>query len=498
MSSRARTIADAFLFSYFSSTRASTRIDVERALARCVRCASGAAFATTDANAIDLDHARGNEDEGQSDAQNNRAYALSLGIDLDAREARKWLSLARGERAPRVSEDASAKSEWSFVSQYGAARDDDLRALYDVIDGFLARERESERERAKVNAEASELELELARERKRRSERRRKRPRGRVPTLCAPRREEVKEFLTRVASALERRGHDWRWPMSFAKARVAVGDVGREGASERDAAATEFVMLHFGGKKYRAKCFEDDEKEEEEDGDGDEAKDLEGEWEKKGMEARDEVAATAAEDKGTLGKRARRESETASPARETGAVDVEEPAASGGGVALLVSDRGGHWEGRMRALGAAAGEDVEGARRCLPWWEDIGDMSAARVGRWGEMLVFNYLLVAYPARDGFIVDWLNMDRETTSFYDIKVTNTNTGRVVYVEVKSTRWEDKNAFEISPWEWDFAVKPGVEYHIYRVFNAGNKEKVRVKVVRNPALLVREKKIGMALII
>ena len=152
----------------------------------------------------------------------------------------------------------------------------------------------------------------------------------------------------------------------------------------------------------------------------------------------------------------------------------------------------------MRAAAPSAGEEVDGFRRYMPWWQELETMNASNVGRWGEMLVYNYLLVEYPANKGFLVEWLNAEHESNSFYDVKVTNTASGHVVYVEVKATRWEDKNAFEISPWEWDFAVKPGVEYHIYRVFNVGNKERVRVRVVRNPARLIREKKIGMALVI
>jgi len=40
--------------------------------------------------------------------------------------------------------------------------------------------------------------------------------------------------------------------------------------------------------------------------------------------------------------------------------------------------------------------------------------------------------------------------------------------------------------------------VDYHIYRVYNAGDKKRVRVCVVRDPATLCREHKISMALVI
>ena len=79
-----------------------------------------------------------------------------------------------------------------------------------------------------------------------------------------------------------------------------------------------------------------------------------------------------------------------------------------------------------------------------------------------------------------------------------MTNPIDGSVVFVEVKTTRSGDKNAFEVSPWEWDFACRPGVEYHVYRVYSAGERGRTRVTIVRNPAKLVREHAISMALAI
>ena len=112
--------------------------------------------------------------------------------------------------------------------------------------------------------------------------------------------------------------------------------------------------------------------------------------------------------------------------------------------------------------------------------------------------MYHYLLATFPARENNVVEWLNADEETNCFYDIKVTDIKTGLVTFVEVKSTRFDDKNAFEISPWEWDFATKPSVNYHIYRVYNAGDKSRVRMQIIRDPAKLVREHKVSMALVV
>ena len=132
---------------------------------------------------------------------------------------------------------------------------------------------------------------------------------------------------------------------------------------------------------------------------------------------------------------------------------------------------------------------------CLPWWGDAEASDNRRVGRWGEALVYRYLLQRHP---GWTVTWVNEHAESKSFYDVKMRNVRDGRTVFVEVKTTRLADKNAFEVSPWEWDFACKPGVEYHVYRVYSAGERGRTRITIVRNPAKLVREHAISMALAI
>ena len=77
--------------------------------------------------------------------------------------------------------------------------------------------------------------------------------------------------------------------------------------------------------------------------------------------------------------------------------------------------------------------------------------------------------------------------ETASFHDIKLESPPGHKpapvTVFVEVKTTRWSDRNAFELSPWEWDFAQRPGVSYHVYRVYSAGDAGAVRITIVRDP---------------
>ena len=120
------------------------------------------------------------------------------------------------------------------------------------------------------------------------------------------------------------------------------------------------------------------------------------------------------------------------------------------------------------------------------------------MGRWGEALVYQYLLHRYP---GWNVAWLNETKESSGFYDIKLESPPPRRRVYfVEVKTTRRADKNAFELSPWEWDFAQRPAVgeAYHVYRVYSAGDPDRVRITVVRDPAKLAREHAVSLCLAI
>jgi hypothetical protein len=161
------------------------------------------------------------------------------------------------------------------------------------------------------------------------------------------------------------------------------------------------------------------------------------------------------------------------------------------------------------ALGAGQGGAGMGAG---------ASMDSREAGRWGEALVYQYLL-AHSAR-GSSVQWLNQVEESRAAYDFIVTGPGVGaeeravisassmhyanasevnrglatpagsgvsvsrvRTEYIEVKTTRFADRNVFEISPNEWQFAAADRrVPYHIYRVFGAGDPGKVRLLVVRD----------------
>ena len=470
-------IADAFAGRWFATRRRGCRRELELALAHCLD-AFVLVGGARDANAIALP-----DEDGADDALRARAVLASHGVGCDGEGANALPSARAALTSSARATVRAPNGDWSFTS--ATCEHAEYDAIHDIIEASIDRELLARRMRAKSAVEEAEAEAEAGAKAARRAKMRA--TRAYVPRLREPTKSETKTFITSVAEALTGGENGTMWHPSFAKAKRAVEDVvTARGTTSNECvtALTEFVMMHLGGTKYRAKCFEDEAVEDAEDV-------AEGVEEDGGGAREDEVVTKVIDEAPTLGKR-----KVPEPVREIrDDIDVEN---GNGGVSLLVEDHDGYWQGRMRAVAPSAGEEVDGFRRYMPWWQELETMNASNVGRWGEMLVYNYLLVEYPANKGFLVEWLNAEHESNSFYDVKVTNTASGHVVYVEVKATRWEDKNAFEISPWEWDFAVKPGVEYHIYRVFNVGNKERVRVRVVRNPARLIREKKIGMALVI
>ena len=108
------------------------------------------------------------------------------------------------------------------------------------------------------------------------------------------------------------------------------------------------------------------------------------------------------------------------------------------------------------------------------------------VGRWGEALIYQYLLVQYPTA---AVTWVNKDAESMACYDLKIEQpmqSSTGRHIittFVEVKASRFDNLKSFDISLNEWEFASgTPKVHYDIYRVFNAGDPTRVHVQVIRD----------------
>lgn len=112
------------------------------------------------------------------------------------------------------------------------------------------------------------------------------------------------------------------------------------------------------------------------------------------------------------------------------------------------------------------------------------------IGRWGEQYALRclkeILKEKYPETtvdetdDGFNicidgesiveVHWLNKAAERRESYDIKLTES--GNEEFIEVKSTKMEDKDWFEVSKPQWEFAQQKRDKFHIYRIYGAGTK--------------------------
>ena len=121
------------------------------------------------------------------------------------------------------------------------------------------------------------------------------------------------------------------------------------------------------------------------------------------------------------------------------------------------------------------------------------------IGRWGECLVYQYLLLNHPQNS---VTWLNEIDESNASYDIKLEHNKSAsaslrNTIFIEVKTTQFSDKNVFQISKHEWDFmASLPRIQYDIYRVYSAGNSSSARIVIYHDVYKLIDEGKIQLCL--
>jgi hypothetical protein len=150
--------------------------------------------------------------------------------------------------------------------------------------------------------------------------------------------------------------------------------------------------------------------------------------------------------------------------------------------------------------------------------------------------VYQYLLSQHSLGGahgcGCEVEWLNQHEESRACYDLILRHASgpaaascfstshhasppgtagsatahTGAAtaqdtVYVEVKSSRYSDRNVFELSLWEWQFACAEWqyggrVPYHIYRVFAAGDAARVRIVIITDLMRLITEGRVKLCL--
>ena len=112
-------------------------------------------------------------------------------------------------------------------------------------------------------------------------------------------------------------------------------------------------------------------------------------------------------------------------------------------------------------------EDIE----VLSIPDEDDPVSLKAIGRWGERFVYAFILKRGMLADGRViqgVEWVNERNETDKPYDILVQIQD--GPVYIEVKSTASSDKELIAISWNELKFAERESKNFHVYRVYGAG----------------------------
>ena len=129
--------------------------------------------------------------------------------------------------------------------------------------------------------------------------------------------------------------------------------------------------------------------------------------------------------------------------------------------------------------------------------EEAGD---PEVGYWGECLVYRYMQAQKDAGNIREVFWANQEGEKGSPYDLEVHfEDETGaHIDYIEVKSTKSESKEVFPVSVQQIKFAEEKKENFHIYRVFNAGNPEKVRLIRIHDLNMRLSQKQVKLCMLI
>lgn len=138
--------------------------------------------------------------------------------------------------------------------------------------------------------------------------------------------------------------------------------------------------------------------------------------------------------------------------------------------------------------------------------ETLSQNAKKAIGRWGEeyalICLKKKLCTKYPEgileeKEGSFnislngqliveVHWLNKIKDEGKGHDIKVIEN--GKEGYLEVKSTKTDTKDWFELSRKQWELAKEKGGNFHIYRIYNAGT-EQAKLVDISDPDKLWQE---------
>uniref|UniRef100_A0A3B4E8Y0 Wu:fj29h11 n=1 Tax=Pygocentrus nattereri TaxID=42514 RepID=A0A3B4E8Y0_PYGNA len=132
--------------------------------------------------------------------------------------------------------------------------------------------------------------------------------------------------------------------------------------------------------------------------------------------------------------------------------------------------------------------------------EDYDD--TAGIGKWGEQLVYSFLTHWRESGSGpREITWYNQIGESGQPCDFKLTFANGQdgmREVYVEVKTTVKREKHFIHLSANELDLALREKENYHIYRVYSAGDSQSVRLCRIKNLAQHLHSKTLELFLFV
>uniref|UniRef100_A0A4W3JPJ6 Wu:fj29h11 n=2 Tax=Callorhinchus milii TaxID=7868 RepID=A0A4W3JPJ6_CALMI len=134
-----------------------------------------------------------------------------------------------------------------------------------------------------------------------------------------------------------------------------------------------------------------------------------------------------------------------------------------------------------------------------------GNAENAAIGEWGERLVHAFLLqwkesnCEHKPQE---VLWVNEKGESGLPYDFQVVFTGRDDVVseatFLEVKSTVKAEKNFVQLSAREVELALRAKEHYHMYRVYNAGDSQNVRLCRIENLAKCLNAKQLALFLFV
>lgn len=149
----------------------------------------------------------------------------------------------------------------------------------------------------------------------------------------------------------------------------------------------------------------------------------------------------------------------------------------------------------------------------------LTDKAKCEIGKWGEDCVYQRLKYHYEKKyaakavetdNGFILEgvdnqnakitirvkWYNKKEESYRNRDMKIIKSKDGVTTkrYIEVKTTTSNEEHVAIFPQNEWQAMMQYGERYSIFRVFNAGQTDNIRIEKIHNPLQKIMEGNLGV----